>query len=465
MGGIELVEAGEYSEIWVWKFSRFGRSRYGVALNLARIEQAGGQLLSATEDVDVSTAVGEFTRDMLFAIAAFESNRAGETWKETHELRRSLGLPATGGKRFGYDWYPRRLPDGAGGWTLQDERYEITEEQGEATFDSYDDYRKGKTGFGEVAIRWNEFGFLNTRGDPWQDQTVRWYLDSGFAAGLLKCHKPDAGCLEPGRCQKRDHYYFRPGGQQAIINGDSWEEYWDRRNARSVTPARALEPVYPLAGLIKCGLCQENRYSSAAQIHMSNGEPGYGYRCGARARKHVKHDPVYIRRAVVEQSVRNWLVGVTVEIDSIAAGRVALPKPKRQPNLGRKRKQFEKEIKTALKGLDKATEAYALGDIPRDSYVRTRDKFIEQQNDAQMKLDALPLPEAEPKSPVPYLESVQGLLAEWNTISVKSKRVTLTELIRRVEIFPADRVEVVPVWAPADPPALPKKSAARRARS
>ncbi|MGJ5895108.1 recombinase family protein [Streptomyces niveiscabiei] len=463
MGGIELVEQGVYAEIWVWKFSRFGRSRYGVALNLARIEQAGGQLLSATEDVDVSTAVGEFTRDMLFAVAAFESNRAGETWKETHELRRSLGLPATGGKRFGYIWHPRRLPDGAGGWTLQDEWYEIGEEEGEVSFDAYDDYQKGKTGFGKVAIWWNELGFLNTRGEPWQDQTVAWYLDSGFAAGLLKCHKPDAGCMEPGRCQKRDHHYFRPGSHQAITDGDTWENYWDRRTARAVTPARALSPVYPLAGLIKCGVCQKNGRTSAGKIHAGNRKnSGYAYRCDARSRHHVQHEPVYIRRRIVEDEVRKWLVEIAAEIDGIAAGRIVLPKPEPKPDLEKKRKRLEKEIARATKGLDGATEAYTLGDVPRDSYIRIRDKFIKERDEVQAVLDALPKLEAEPPSPVPYKETVKGLLKEWDTISVASKRVTLAEVVRRVEIFPNDEVVVVPVWAPADRP-IAKKSAARRA--
>lgn len=463
MVGIELVEQGVFPEIWVWKFSRFGRSRYGVALNLARIEQVGGQLISATEDVDVSTAVGEFTRDMLFAVAAFESNRAGETWKETHELRRTLGLPATGGKRFGYEWHPRRLPDGAGGWTLQEERYEIGEEEGEVSFDAYDDYQKGKTGYGKIAVRWNEGGFLNTRGEPWQDQSVAWYLDSGFAAGLLKCHKPDAGCAEPGRCQKRDHYYFRPGAQQAITDGDTWENYWDRRQTRSVTPPRALAPVYPLAGLVKCGICQANRYVSAGMIHHANGQPGHSYRCGARARHHVQHDPVHIRRLIVERGVHEWLIAIAVEIDDIIAGRVVLPKPKPQPDLEKKRKRLEAKIARAVKGLDNATAQYALKDVPRDSYLRTRDRFTKERDEAQADLDALAKPDAEPLSPVPHRDTVQGLLEEWDTISVDSKRVTLAELIRRVEIFSNDGVTVVPVWAPPDPPMQPKRSAARRA--
>ncbi|MFD0855529.1 recombinase family protein, partial [Actinomadura adrarensis] len=85
---IEAVENGEAREIIVWKFSRFGRQRYGWAVNLERVEAKGGQLVSATEEVDARTASGKFARGMLAEVAAFESDRASEQWKETHQHRR-----------------------------------------------------------------------------------------------------------------------------------------------------------------------------------------------------------------------------------------------------------------------------------------------------------------------------------------------------------------------------------------
>ncbi|MFF1587647.1 hypothetical protein ACFVY0_06025 [Streptomyces sp. NPDC058286] len=192
-------------------------------------------------------------------------------------------------------------------------------------------------------------------------------------------------------------------------------------------------------------------------------QAGYGYRCGARARHHVQHEPVYIRRRIVEGKVYDWLVTMADEIDAIAAGRVALPKPRKSPDLTKQRKRLENAISRATKGLDRATEGFSAGDIPRDSYIRTRDKFTKQRDEAQAELAELPKPDAQPVSPVPHLETVRGLIKEWDTISVKSKRVTLAELVRRVEIFPEDGVAVVPVWAPPDPPQPLKQSTARRA--
>lgn len=454
MRAIEIIEDAERPEreLWSWKFSRFGRNRHGVAVNLARIENVGGELVSATEEVDAKTAVGRFTRGMLLELAAFESDRAGEQWKETHELRRSMGLPATGGRRFGYTWHPRRIPDGKGGWTLQEEWYEVLEREAHVSLDAVQQYNKGKTGFGNLARRWNELGFLNTRGAAWQDQTVKWYLDSGFAAGLLIVHKSDAQCGDPGRCQKRDHYDYRPAEHEALWSGDEWDNYRDRRETRRGTPARALSPVYPLAGLVRCGICQEKTpKSAAAVIHQSKNIPGYAYRCGPKARGLVDHESVWVRRQLVEDEVLGWLYRVREEIDAIASGRIVLPRPKPKPDNKKKREGLEREVANLSAALDRATEGNVMGRIPDDSYARTRDKLLKDRAAKEKELAALgPGEPAELPSPLPHRETVAGLIEEWDTISVASKRVMLASMIRRVEIWPGDRVEVVSVWSVDD---------------
>ncbi|WTX44234.1 recombinase family protein [Streptomyces longwoodensis] len=455
MRAIEIVEdpARPERELWSWKFSRFGRNRHGVAINLARIESVGGELVSATEEVDARTAVGRFTRGMLLELAAFESDRAGEQWKETHELRRNKGLPATGGKRFGYRWHPRVIPDGEGGWRTQDEWYEVLVPQAEPALEAVQRYNRGKIGFGNIARWWNDLGLLNTRGKPWQDQTVKWYFDSGFPAGLLTVHRSDAGCAEPGRCQKREHYDYRPAEHEAIWAPEEWDAYRERREARRVTPARALSPVYPLAGLLRCGICQQNNpKAAAARTHDCKGIRAYAYRCGPRSRGLVKHEAVWIRRVLVENRVHEWLGETRDEIDAIAAGRIVLPKPETKPDTRKQRARLERELARLQGALDRATTGFSMGDIPRDSYLRTRDKLTKDVAAAQAALDELgPAEPAEVPSPVPHRETILGLLAEWSTISVASKRVTLASLIRRVELWPDDRIEVVPHWAPPDP--------------
>lgn len=447
MRAIELIEdpVRPERELWSWKFSRFGRNRHGVAINLARIENVGGELISATEEVDAKTAVGRFTRGMLLELAAFESDRAGEQWKETHKLRRDLGLPSGGGKRFGYLWHPRRLPDGHGGWTVQDEWYELIPEQAELINDAYSDYVKGTTGFRPIAARWNDLGVRNARGSLWADQTVRGYLDAGFAAGLLHVHDPQAVCGDPTRCRKTAHYTHIPAEHDSVIDGDVWDKYGDMRQTRRGRPRRSLSPVYPLSGLIWCGLC-----GSKAHITGSANQPGKGYRCLARGRRSVNHESVWHTRRFLEQRMLDWLIEVRAEIDAIVAGQVIEPVPQRKPDTGEIRKRLQKDVDRASAAIDRAFEAYTLGDADRESYLRTRAKHQQTRDTAQQQLDQLGQEEEKrPQSPVPFRETVVGLIEEWDTVSVAAKRVLLGKLVARIELRPGGEAGVVPVWSPA----------------
>lgn len=102
MDAIAHVEKEAVKAILVWKYSRFGRNRTGNQLNLARVEAAGGELISSTEEVDARTAVGKLTRGVLMEIAAFESDRAGESWADAYQNRVARGLPPYGRTYFGY---------------------------------------------------------------------------------------------------------------------------------------------------------------------------------------------------------------------------------------------------------------------------------------------------------------------------------------------------------------------------
>ncbi|MFD5838175.1 recombinase family protein [Streptomyces collinus] len=454
MRAIEIVEDRERAEreLWSWKFSRFGRNRHGVAINLARIENVGGELISATEDVDAKTAVGRFTRGMLLEVAAFESDRAGEQWKETHELRRRLGLPSGGGKRFGYVWHPRRLPDGHGGWTVQEERYELLPDQAELINDAYHDYVKGTVGFRPIAARWNALGVRNARGSLWADQTVRGYLDAGFAAGLLHVHNPEAICGDPPRCRKPDHYTYLAAEHESVIDGDVWDKYRDMRDSRARTPRRSLAPVYPLSGLVWCGEC-----GSKAHIMSGHGERGRAYRCLARSRRAVDHDPVWHLRRRLEERVFEWLVDVRAEIDAIVAGHVVEPQPRREPDREATRDRLTKQIERAAGAIERAFEAYTLGDADRETYLRTRAKHQKTRDAAQRELDELGEEDDRPTSPLPFRETVAGLIEEWHTISVPSKRLLLSRLIARIELRPGGDERIVSVWSP-DAAAMPRWS-------
>ena len=86
-----LLEDKGADVIVLWKWSRLSRSRLHWAVAADKVETLGGRIESATEPVDVSTSTGRFTRGMLTEMAAFESERIGDSWKETQARRISMG--------------------------------------------------------------------------------------------------------------------------------------------------------------------------------------------------------------------------------------------------------------------------------------------------------------------------------------------------------------------------------------
>ena len=93
---IGMIRDGAVRRVYVWKYSRFGRNATLVGVHVGEMEAAGGQLVSATEEIDARSAAGKFARGMLWRVDEFVSDNIGEQWKEAHARRRRNGLPHNG---------------------------------------------------------------------------------------------------------------------------------------------------------------------------------------------------------------------------------------------------------------------------------------------------------------------------------------------------------------------------------
>ncbi|MFJ6215124.1 recombinase family protein [Streptomyces sp. NPDC092296] len=455
MGAIQAIETGECEgakEIWVWKFSRFGRTRHGVAINLARIERAGGQLFSATEDVDASTATGEFTRDMLFAVAAFESNRASEQWRETHQYRLDHGLPATGGQRWGYLWTPRVADDGQ----IQIEGYDPNPEIERLQAEQFERYADGGCGFATLAVKLNDGGHLNAHGRPWSQNGLKRTLDGGFGAGYLHVHKRDIHCPDRAHCTKwRDHYEHIPAAHTPVIGDDLWEAYQARRAQRRTTPPRARMATYPLTGVAKCGGC------GYAAVHIGrSGHRGYALFCGRRQRGLLDCPaPAWVQRATVEQGVRRHIECWASGIDAVAEGVVVESAQPATVDTSRRRAELVREIARRAVALDRNQEMYTLGDVERDEWQRARDRHRAAKAEAEAELEQLDEVGQERRDAASYRDVIEGLARMWDTLLVGTKQDLLGALVHGVYLFPktSDPVRVWARWEPK-PEWLPKRA-------
>ena len=462
MGVITRIEAGEAKGIAVWKYNRFGRNDLGIAVNLARLERAGGQLASATEDVDASTAVGRFNRRILFDLATFESDRAGEQWRETHQWRRSHGLPATGGRRLGYVWHPRRIPHPTepGQWLIQQERYEV-DEAARTHIEELYARKLGATqpnpeGYGGLAAWLNGLGYRTGDGNPWRADSIRRYMQSGFAAGQLRVHDPSCGCSyteNGGTCTRWLHI---DGAHEPIVTPEVWERYEAHVIERRRMAPRVRNPTYPLTGLVRCGGCREGAAATSAK-RASGKVLGYAYMCG-QSRHGLCGNPVWVQRLLVEDDIRTWLEQVAEEVN--AAPPTALPEVvEEQAGAERDRARLEAEhtrLTNALTNLavDRATnpEAYPVG-----VFEAARERILKQKDAVAATLEARAVSVLKPNRHQLAPLAV-GLLEEWDLLQAPEKNAILRSLIRRVvltrgavgrrgvEGSGVTRVEVHPLW-------------------
>ncbi|UTN92124.1 serine integrase [Streptomyces phage HFrancette] len=457
MGAIRRVEGGEAQGIAVWKYSRFGRSRDGVSINLKRLEDAGGQLQSATEEVDAATATGRLQRGILFEFAAYESDVRGEQWREAHDHRRyKLHLPASGRPRFGYIWTPRRVADPAApsGWRLQDEAYTAHPETGPVMADRYRQYVDGQPFYALMADL-NAAGWRTVRGGPWSQQTLMRYMDSGFCAGLLRVHNPACKCPqeERGNC---GNTLFIPGAQEELIDAELWQMYRERRTAVKATPPRARAPLYPCTNLMRCGGCRGTTPAQSAQ-RASQGVVtnirGYSYACGRRSITGTHGCPgVWATRAHVEAEVRRWVEReVAPAVD--AAGPIPAPRTAevdQRAAAARERARLEVESSRLADGLANLRADHAMNpaDYGPGEYEAARDKIRQQQQVTTAALERVSAVETAPHR-ADYDQLLIGLLDAWHEMHDSEKNALLKQVIRRVVLVRTDgtaKVEVHPVW-------------------
>jgi DNA invertase Pin-like site-specific DNA recombinase len=465
MGAIERVERREARGIAVWRYSRFGRDRVGNAINLARLEAVGGRLESATEPVDATTAIGRFQRGMILEFGAFESDRTGEQWKEVHEHRLKALLPSGGRPRFGYVWYPRRVPDpnAPAGFRLQDERYEPDHNTAPYAASCYTQYIEGK-GAIDLVKQLNAAGLRTMRGGAWRQDSLLRYLDSGFAAGLLRvrdeCNCPKAG---NGRTYKScGHWRYFRGAHAPIITYGSgrdpdevWQEYRARRVSVARTPIRARPSAvaHDNTGLPRCQRCRGAMGGHGARDDVF-------WRC-ARHDAGSDCEGTTGTGSELDRIVLEFLQEVADDVDEQPA--TEQDAPAIEPSVEQELTQLRIEHAGLQDALSRLIVDYAKNPqrYPAEAYDKARQDLESDRDNLAARIAELGGDgelEAEEDTP-PTREEIRplivGMLPEWKTFGTVQRNLILKQIIRCIRVYPRPsryetKAEVIPVWAPPD---------------
>jgi DNA invertase Pin-like site-specific DNA recombinase len=404
-----MVESGEVAAIVVWKFSRFGRHRRDWAINLDRVESVGGALLSATEQIDTTTSTGRLTRGMLAEIAAWESERIGEQWKETQERRRKLGLTHNGGARVGYA-------------IDENGHYFVDEVLRPLIVEAYRMYVGGASQW-DVANWLNNNGVKNSQGRLWGQRTLSNYLESGFAAGLLHTYTPDA------------HY---PGTHDPIINKLMWEQYLRARRMRRKVPPHAVRRVTELSGLIFCASCGGRLASTA------NAGKKRQLRCQSSKKKQQCDQPIRtVRYDNLLQSITQWLFGLSSSIDARAD--IDVTRSSNKIIERNELKRLNREILKLDESLTRLTVDLANGLVPSSAYAAARDEILTRKNQLQVTVDSMSQRQEQMRKPLPA-----NLQRDWALMDMKTKNSILRTMIDHIEVSKSNRsnysVTIMSTW-------------------
>lgn len=388
------IEAHEVDVIVLWKWSRLSRSRLDWAVAADRVATAGGRIESATEPLDTTTSTGRLARGMLTEFAAFESERIGDVWKESHARRIRNGMPANGKPRFGYSYSRER-------------GFEIDPITGPFLAETYARYLAGESVYS--LTKWLNEGparpvdGYGVKGDGlWSDRTIRRVMDSGFAAGYIR---------------SRGELHW--GVHAAIITPEQWEAYREARGRRA-SYRRIERSPYLLSGLVRCVCGSSMTAGQFGSAHTAK------YRCKAAHEKRT-HAGGYVTASFVEEAVRAWLVEREQRLTAEARPRLGRRPATPDPVIA-----IDAQLAVLAGKLERLAERLIDPGIPHETYVSVRDKYV-----AEIKALGQARRSITVQARVAPLRVIPEVLHAWDRGGfIEERREILRALILYVEVTP-----------------------------
>lgn len=406
---MEAVESRQADVVVLWRWSRLSRSRKDWAVAADRVDVAGGRIESATEDLDITTSHGRLARGMLVEFAAFESERIGDQWKETHSRRVRNGLPANGKPRFGY----RRAGPG----------YEPDPTTAPALTEAYRRYIAGESMYS--LVKWlNDNGHRTSpgyghSGGDWSQRTLRRTMDSGFAAGLINSHGE-----------------YLPGTHQALITEDEWAAYRAARARRTVT-RNTTRSTYLLSGMVRCSC------GAAMTAGQFGTQRQAKFRCTAAAQKRT-HTGGYVVASTLEMAVLEWMKSLSTEVESAASEVLRMDAARSHAKSSLP--ALAERVTAAEKAITRLTVSWAEGALSEQAYQSAMAELERRREQAKSAYDEA----SERARTIPVsIDVVTDLLEVWPILPTDQRREALRGLIDHVRVFPGRpraRIEVVPLW-------------------
>lgn len=404
---LKAARAGDIDRLWVLTLDRFDRDTSALR-TFDEITALGVQLWTEAGPLDVESPEGYLSVSMQLAIARYQRDRIGKSWRQTHQHRLERGLTHSGKARYGYIY------------DKEQHIHVVDPVTGPILAECYRRYIAGETVYS--MIRWlNGEGYKTQAGLPWSDHTLRRLMDTGFAAGVLTYG---------------DAKY--EGIHEKLITKKEWEQFCAARDSRRRSSNRERSQ-YLLSGLLRC----------ACGSSMTAGQFGEKqtpkYRCSA-AKESGRHLGGYVMAHYIERAVTDWLTDIASDLD--AAIDLASAAQRKTTKRSNEASKLRREISDLENQLIKLTVDLASGVVPEVAYLPARDLIAAKRNAKAEQLQEVQRAAAAPKSERPQAAAA-ALLRDWDLLPITQRREALKRLIKVITVTPGRPraiIEITPLW-------------------
>jgi DNA invertase Pin-like site-specific DNA recombinase len=372
----EGVEAGRFDVVVAWKLDRVTRRFIDTGTIIGRLQDAGAELVTVTDNIDTSTPLGQSILGVLVAQAETESRNTSLRVSAAWEAKAAQGKPHVAGRRcFGYT-----------------STFEWNKKEAREARRIVDRILAGDSLNG-VATDLNRRGILTAAGGAWNHGNLRQWLAAPALAGIRRHNGVDT-----------------QGTWEGIITPEEREALLVRLgNVRGGGGTRQA-PVHLLTGLVVCGRCGEKMSVHAGRYTCSKLPDGKA--CGKVAASEERVDEVVVDRLLY-----------------FLAAAEAQPLPVEQdPSVLADAIEVDEE---RLERLNRA--CFVDGDMTREEWKPQRDAIVERLDATRAALVVLEAGSVlRPGTP-------EELVAWWVDASVVERRAALRDAFVTVAINPASK--------------------------
>lgn len=262
------AKQGRFHTVITWKLNRLARNLVDQLKILEIFKQHNIGWMSLTEPIEINSAQGYFTAQMLGAIAQMEREQIAQNTRLGMQKRSSAGNWNSGNNVLGYEWVP-------GGDAEPHVR--IVPYEANLVQMIFEQYRLGK-GFKAITSHLNGSGYMTKRNKPFSIAAVRGILTNVNYIGRIQytVHEKFTGASDD-----RSKLVVQ-GTHEPIISMELWNKVQTLLNHRSRPPTKKVNRHYPLAGLLKCPVCGSSMVPAHTKAYRKNGSihMNHYYVCG-----------------------------------------------------------------------------------------------------------------------------------------------------------------------------------------